>query len=175
MATSSLISIDHQGSPEDAALELVDDNTQSSGLKLMKWMKGVVSGMNGGVVTVLAGAVKASGTATLVSVVATDSITIAGTTLTAVASGATSAQFNVGANDTATAANLAAAINANTALQGIVDATSALGVVTITAAKPGKLGNLIAVTKTGSTITLSGAALTGGTEGTSSKFAYGTN
>lgn len=50
---------------------------------------------------------------TLVGVVATDSCTINGVTYTAVASGATAFQFNVGGTDTITAANLVSQFNAN--------------------------------------------------------------
>ena len=49
---------------------------------------------------------------TLASVVATNTVTIDGVVFTAIASGATGTQFNVGGNDTATAVNLAASINA---------------------------------------------------------------
>lgn len=51
-------------------------------------------------------------TLTLSSTDPGDAVTINGTTFTAVASGAAGHQFNVGASDTATAANLATAINA---------------------------------------------------------------
>jgi hypothetical protein len=52
-------------------------------------------------------------TLTLTGVVVADTCTINGTTYSAVASGATGNQFNVGGNDTATAANLVTAFNAN--------------------------------------------------------------
>lgn len=72
-------------------------------------------------------------TITLTSVVATDAVVVNGTTFTAVASGATGDQFNVGVDDAATATNLAAKIHA---LAG-VSATSDAAVVTVTADAPG--------------------------------------
>lgn len=50
-------------------------------------------------------------TATLASVIATDAITVAGVTFTVVASPTTAGHVDLGANDTETAANIAAAIN----------------------------------------------------------------
>ena len=116
-----------------------------------------------------AGLVAATGTATLASVVATDKLTINGVDFTAVASGATGNQFNVGVDDTATAANLAAAVNASTTslVQGYVTATSAAAVVTVTAMMPGLCGNTQTLAQTGGHITLSASRLTGGTGGNS--------
>src|SRR5258708_18873151 len=55
----------------------------------------------------------ATGTATCVGILAADTVTINGVTFTAVAAGATAYQFNLGGSDAATAANLAAQVNAN--------------------------------------------------------------
>lgn len=108
--------------------------------------------------------VQASGTFTLTTVIATDAVSVNGVTFTAVASGATGNQFNVGADDTETAANLAAAINASvTALvAGYVTASSALTVVTVTSAFYGLSGNQTLIASADSTIVASGARLTGG-------------
>lgn len=109
------------------------------------------------------GAAQASGTLTLTSVVATNTAAINGVTFTAIASGATGNQFNVGGTDTLTAANLAAAINASASslISGYVTASSALGVVTVSSVFYGIGGNQ--VTLVGSTnIVASGARLTGG-------------
>lgn len=115
------------------------------------------------------GMAKATGTLTLASVVATNSFVINGVTFTAVASGATGNQFNVGVSDTATAANAAAAVNASASAlvsgnAGVI-ATSALGVVTLTAKTAGVTGNAITLAG-GTNITASGARLTGGSDGT---------
>jgi len=110
--------------------------------------------------------VQASGTFTLTSVVATDAISINGVTFTAVASGATGNQFNVGVSDTATATNLAAAINASvTALvDNYVTASSSGTVVTVTSAFYGLAGNQTLIASADGTIVASGARLTGGAE-----------
>lgn len=94
---------------------------------------------------------------------ATDTIVINGHTITQVASGATGPQINIGADATATALNLKNYLNQASvqALTG-VSATSAAGVVTLTALVGGTAGNSITTTETGSTVTASGATLTGG-------------
>jgi len=68
-------------------------------------------------------------------------------------------------SDTNTAALLAAAINADATLSKVVSATSALGVVTVTALKKGVEGNFIATVLQGTGVTVSGTALTGGVGG----------
>jgi phage tail sheath gpL-like len=134
--------------------------------KIVNYAKQVTSGARPAAVKTRIGAVKASGTVTLSSHVATDTVTINGTTFTCVSSGATGNQYNVGGNDTSTAVNLAAAINAS-ATSVVVDnvyATAASGVVTVTAIDPGTSGNQItlAISAHGS---VSGARATGGTNG----------
>lgn len=113
------------------------------------------------------GGVKASGTLTLTTAIATDAISINGVTFTCVASGATGNQFNLGADDAGDAANLAAAINASvTALvAGYVTATSASNVVTVSAKRAGLLGNAITLASADATIVASGARLAGGLDG----------
>lgn len=71
-------------------------------------------------------------------------------------------------SDTVAAAAMAAVINASTnaLVTGMVTATSALGVVTITAAVAGKLGNAITTTATGTGATAEQARLLLGTDGT---------
>lgn len=113
------------------------------------------------------GAVKAAGTITFSSTGPTNNqtCTIGNVTFTAKTSGATGNQFNISATPATVAANLAAAINASASLSGIVTATSLLGVVTITAAVPGTLGNGIQLAN----VDLSNAvfvALSGGSDGT---------
>lgn len=135
-----------------------------AGLKIVDFMKKVVSGSHPASVLTRINSVKATGTITLSSHVATDTVAVNGITFTCVASGATGNQYNVGADDTATAVNLVAALNANTTLDGMIVATSALGVVTITALVPGELGNAItlAISAHGS---VSAARMAGGTNG----------
>lgn len=71
-------------------------------------------------------------TITLNTVIPTDAVSVGETTFTAVASGATGNEFNVGTDDAETAVNLAAKI---TAMSGIT-ATSDGVVVTVTADQP---------------------------------------
>jgi hypothetical protein len=113
------------------------------------------------------GGVKASGTLTFASVIATDIFSINGVSFTCVASGATGNQFNVGGSDALTAAAAAAAVNASaTALvKDVVVASADGGVLTITAKHPGLTGNAIAIATADATITVSGARLTGGLDG----------
>ena len=68
-------------------------------------------------------------------------------------------------NATTFAAALAAAINAREdGRTSKVTATAAAGVVTVTAVEQGASGNAIALAETGSTFTISGAALAGGSD-----------
>jgi hypothetical protein len=103
-------------------------------------------------------AVRASGTLTGTSVIATDAVVINGVTFAAVASGATGNQFNVGIDDDATMANLAAAINASvTALiAGYVTATSATNVVTVYSTNYGIYGNQVTMVSNDGPIVASG-------------------
>jgi phage tail sheath gpL-like len=116
-------------------------------------------------------AVRASGTVTIThgNLNANDTVTICGITITAKASGATGAQFNIGADATADAAALAACINALATLNIYVSATSAAGVVTVTANQAGVVGNLFAMATSDATAYgLSAAALAGGAGGANS-------
>ena len=107
---------------------------------------------------------RATGTFTLDTVIATDAISINGVAFTAVASGATGNQFNVGVDDAETAENIAAAINASvTALvAGYVTAVAVDEVVTVTSAFAGTAGNQTTIASADSTIVASGGRLTGG-------------
>jgi len=120
--------------------------------------------------------VAATGTITLATAAADDTVVIGGVTLTAKAAPATEAQFSQAGSDTADAASLAAVINAHSVLGRHFVATSALGVVTVTSRVKGRLGNLIVMTATGVPITLSAGTLTGGTGGAqnvASTFGFG--
>lgn len=126
-------------------------------------------------VTVEESEVKATGTITLSNTgAANDTLVINGVTFTAVASGATGNQWNVGGTATLSAAAIAAAFNASaTALVNTqITATSALGVVTISAVNRGYAGNAVTIAKgvdAGTVMTVSGARLTGGVPDSSAK------
>ncbi len=72
-----------------------------------------------------------------------ETMTLCNQTLTAKTSGAVAAsgQFNISGTVGTQATNIAAAINALPALSGLVTATAALGVVTVTSTAPGTIGN----------------------------------
>lgn len=109
--------------------------------------------------------VRASGTVTLAGVAAGETVTVAGLIYTAVTGAVKSySEFSISGNDTEDAASLASAINARESNRTAqVTATSALGVVTVTAVAEGAGGNAIALVDGGAGITISGATLTGGT------------
>lgn len=113
--------------------------------------------------------VQATGTIVGDTVVATDTAVIGGFTLTAVASGATANQFNVGASDTLTMAALAAKINGHATISQYVTASADGTTVTLTAVLPGAMGNGIALAATGG-LSIGGSAtrLASGSNGTSS-------
>lgn len=107
----------------------------------------------------------AVGTVTIANAVpaAGDIVTVNGVVFTFAAVPANAHEVLPGANVTAAAANLAAAINADNATQ--VMATSLAGVVTIRAAEPGADGNAITLAKvfaTGANGAVSGATLASG-------------
>lgn len=139
---------------------------------LIRFFDVLSSGVWSSNINVVTGGVYATGTATLASVVNTDTIVIGGVTLTATSGTATATQFKVGASNTATAASLAAAINADTRMNKVVQATSVGAVVTIACIYPGTIGNLVTLSQTGGHITV-GAALTGGTDGVLGNISHG--
>ncbi len=109
--------------------------------------------------------VAASGTVTLSSGSGTITATINGVAIA----------ITWATDDTVSAALLAAAINAssNALVTGIVTATSALGVVTITSVLKNKTSNAITLTASGTGATASGSGrLTSGSNGTSTSFTY---
>lgn len=114
------------------------------------------------------GGVRASGTVTPASVQAADTFTINGVTFTAVANGATGNQFNLGANNAETGANMAAAVNASASAavaRYVTAAAAANGVVTITARMCGYPGNLFPLASSnGTRLAVSGSTLANGTE-----------
>jgi hypothetical protein len=120
----------------------------------------------GSIAYLMASEVAASGTAQCATVVANDTITIGSKTLTGKASPATQDQFNIGSSDLTCAANLAACINANTDLNTWLSAVSdGVDTVTITCLVPGKQGNSIPLSSSGSTIVVSGSFLSSGADG----------
>lgn len=109
---------------------------------------------------------------------ALDTITIGNIVITLVTSGATGNQINIGASASATAANLAAFINAGGNggnLSGICSAVVVGAVVTLTAAVPGAIGNglQLAISSTSVTITDMWGVNIAGSDGNFATFSHG--
>ena len=138
-------------------------------LELSRFFKDLANKRVRGVVDIQTGSaapVAASATLTLVSAIATDVAIIGPTTLTASSTPANENQWEIdGADDTADALSLATAINAHSTLSQAVTASSAAGVVTVTAKQKGVSGNHINISSPDSTITASAANLGSGTGG----------
>src|SRR5579859_1227099 len=95
-----------------------------------------------------------------------DTLTLNGTVVTFVTSGATGTQVNIGNNLAATLQNLITMLQASADAQ-LVKFTYAIANLTLnlTAATSGTAGNSLTLAKTSTVITLSGATLTGGSAG----------
>lgn len=129
----------------------IEDQVNGRGINVTVWDKGVA----------------ASGTGTFTGAATADqTMKVAGVTFTAKASpNENTEQYLVSANVTLGAASLARAINNSTSLNGVVSATSNLGVVTITSDVPGLIGNGISTIDVDtSNFTFAGDNLTGGTQ-----------
>jgi len=131
---------------------------------LTSWLEGYANGAYSGAAGSVdaqqdgGDAVAASGTLTMASSSGTVGGSINGVAIT----------VTWATSDTLSAAALATAINAsaNALVAGHVTATSALGVVTITARNKGVTGNAITLAASGTNVTASGARLAGGTAAT---------
>lgn len=116
---------------------------------------------------VLSGGVQATGTFTFSSIADADTLTVAGVTYTAKTSGAALAtEFNIGGSDANAAINFAAAVNANAnSYTQVIATVTASAVVTISSYEVGLIGNNIGIANSAHAV-VSGALLTGGTDGT---------
>lgn len=121
--------------------------------------RGSLVNVNGAQIAATTDGVKASGTITFAAQPAEDdTITVGTTTLTFVSA-------DPGENDVLIGTDLAATIdNVIEALPDSVTGSKASSVLTITAATAGTAGNSIALAKSGSNITVSGATLSGGVD-----------
>lgn len=127
-----------------AKTRLINTDGRSSFNRFGDYLHAIAGGPYAGSAVVTEGAVNAYGLITSTgSATNGQQMTVANTTLTAKTSGANPAagEFNISGTVATQAANIAAAINAVSALSGVVTATSALGVVTVTAVAPGSIGN----------------------------------
>lgn len=93
-----------------------------------------------------------------------DTITLNGTAVTFVASGATGNQVNIGTDLPTTLANLLTFLNSSTDTQiAKFDFAVAGSVLYVVAAAPGTAGNALTLAKSGTAATVSGSTLAGGT------------
>lgn len=176
MAIQTVITVTHGGESLQTAKDLLL-KPSSKPRQAMVWLErffGAVSLGNRSakiVAQVNTGdAVAATGTVTLASLVAADTITVGTQVFTSSASPSGNNQFLSTGGDTAVAAAATAKINAHPSLVGVVSATSAAAVITLTAAQTGLIGNQIgiAISAHGS---VSAAKLTGGTNPTTTSAA----
>lgn len=147
---------------------LISGEKRQSLINLENLCKALAGGIGSGSAWVLDcrnAAVAASGTLTYSANPAiNDTVTIAGTAFTAVASASTNVQYTIGGSATATAANFATVVNAHPTIGQYVTASANGTTVTITANTPGIIGNLITLAESGANTSVSGAALSGGSE-----------
>jgi len=137
------ISVDTVLTPAQQASYLVFDDRYKGAKTISDYFLAMGGGLREGLVTVKVGALQASGTLTITSTgpALTETITVAGVVLTAVASDPTTAQFVRNDTPATAATNIATAINLNPTLASVVTASSVAGVVTCLAVVPGKSGN----------------------------------
>lgn len=142
----------------------IEQGSQAALQSYENYFAGILGGQYRATIYASIGTVQATATMTSTgAATATEIFTLANVVFTARASGATGNEFNVSGTVATQAANIAAAINASTDLTGIVTATSALGVVTITASVPGLSGNAIQFSEGLTNVTIT--QFTGGTAG----------
>ena len=111
---------------------------------LSSYFEAIAGAVYSGKVHEVTGAVAAYGLITSTGTATNgDVMTVANVTLTAKTSGAdpTMGEFDISGTVAIQAANIAFAINSDDDFAGIVTATSALGVVTVTSVAPGSIGN----------------------------------
>lgn len=136
-----------------------------------------VSGITASSTVVTTTAVAASGTVTFSSTgpVNDETMTVAGVTITAKTSATPGAlEFTRSNTPNVDAVNLAALLNSHSSFTGIVSAeVTATGVVTITSAVPGTIGNAIGLTESMTNTAVSGALLTGGSQDATTTISHG--
>lgn len=152
--------------------DLIMNTTQTEALlnkssldskEFLEALENLVAGIQGGAmdasVNVKLGAAYAQITGTFTGNPSNgETISIGGQTVTAVTSGATANQFNIGSGATANAAACVAAINASATLSLWVVASNLAGVMTIRALIPGSMGNAITLADSMSNFTWAGSA-----------------
>lgn len=171
----SMVVVSRDTATADTQRDLIAENGywMLAGLKLKDYFKAITSGIHPAAVQTRTNMVYASGTITFSSIADADTVTVSSIVFTAKTSGATGPlQFNIGASDTAAAANAVVAINAQAVTSLQVVASSALGVVTITAYLPGAMGNAIPIAISAHGSVSGSGILTSGTNGDQERTHY---
>ena len=149
-------------------LRLVPGFSPESLGRISSYFAGISGGAFAGRAIVTTGVVNATGLIISTGIAsAAETVTVANIVLTAVASGAVPAngEWNVSGTVAVQAASIALAINSIPTLIGVVTATSALGVVTVTAVAPGAMGNGLQLSEAATNVTVT--AFANGDDGSS--------
>ena len=165
------IVLTHVGESQQTVRDLLQkasSKARTESVAVARFFEGLSLGMRRASYTVKVDsgdAVAATGTITMSSFTAADTITVGTQVFTGSASPSGANQFLSTGGDTAVAAAAAVKINAHTSLTGVVSALAASGVITLTAAVAGLIGNQIpiAISAHGS---VSAAKLTAGANAT---------
>lgn len=171
-----LMSVPDSSTTMTNILQLNTAANQVDVLNLEKLITSMVDGAQASFTKISTGSVQATGTGTFTgAATAAQTMTIAGVTFTARAVPNEAAnEYLLSATVALEAASLARAINASTTASPLVSATSALGVVTITAVQPGITGNFIpTVNVNTSNFTFAQALLATGSNGTQVSVNFG--
>lgn len=173
------LSIPTSAATFDARCKLVPGRSGQSLTNIGNYFEAIGGGPYAGSCLVSSGAVMAQGKVTITSTGPTDgeTMTVGNVTITAKTSGAVPAEgeFDINASATIVATGMALAINSVPELAGVVTASSLAGVVTITAAVPGAIGNGIDLTEAMTNVAITNAmgSLTAGTDGTQTTVSNG--
>jgi hypothetical protein len=148
-------------------------------IQYINYLKGVLGGTRRAYIDFQVGrgnATAASGYYGVTGVgTAGDTVTVAGTVLTAVnyASTATTAQFNIGSTVALTVAALNSAINGNSTIARYVTSAVSSTSVVLTAVEKGYASNFITTAENGTSINVGAATLSGGAAATANTYHYG--
>lgn len=170
MASSLVVTISSEESQSlNQQLHQLSGQPKRNMLELSQLFKDLASHRRRGTIsiqTASAAPVAASGTITIASIQADDTVTIGKTTLTGKSSPSGENQFDSDGSDTVVAEALVAKINAHSVLSLLVVASNVAGVVTITCLTKGEIGNHIALASSnGTRLAVSAAYLASGTGG----------
>lgn len=169
-----LLSVPDSAATMKDTLQLVAAANQVDDEGLVKLIGDMVDGSQVAYTKISTGAVQATDAVTFSSFVEDDTVTVNGVVFVGKNSPSTSLQFGIGLDDAATALNFATKINASAVAKivGVVSASAASTVVTLTAVQPGLAGNVLtlAISAHGS---VTDAYFAGGSDGSQVAVNYG--